>query len=107
MPVRSVVLRSAAVPGPPYGWVVPRLSEFYGIVIYMYWKDHAPPHFHAIYSNAEALVRIEDGEFIRGDLPRTARKLVLEWREQHVEELRANWELAQQPVTLQSIPPLR
>jgi hypothetical protein len=86
---------------------VPRLSEFYGIFIYMYWKDHAPPHFHAIYSGAEALVRIEDGEFIRGDLPRTARKLVLEWREQHVEELRANWELAQQPVTLQPIPPLR
>lgn len=61
----------------------------------------------AIYGGAEALVRIEDGGFIRGDLPRTARKLVLEWREEHVEELRANWELAQQPVTLQPIAPLR
>lgn len=62
---------------------------------------------HAIYSGDEALVSIADGEFIEGDLPRTARKLVLEWREQHVDELWANWELAQQPVTLQPIPPLR
>ena len=58
---------------------MPRLSEFYGIVIYMYWKDHAPPHFHAIYSGEEALIRIEDGDFIEGHLPRTARKLVLEF----------------------------
>lgn len=86
---------------------MPRLSEFYGIVIYMYWKDHAPPHFHAIYSGEEALVRIDDGKFIEGRLPRTARKLVLEWREQHVDELLANWELAQQPMTLHPIEPLR
>jgi Domain of unknown function (DUF4160) len=33
---------------------VPRLSEFYGIVIYMYWGDHSPPHFHAIYGEHEA-----------------------------------------------------
>ena len=86
---------------------MPRLCEFYGIVIYMYWKDHAPPHFHAIYSGQEAVVRISDGVFIEGDLPRTARKLVLEWREQHHDELLANWELAQQPVTLRPIEPLR
>ena len=29
---------------------MPRLSEFYGIAIYMYWQDHAPPHFHAFYA---------------------------------------------------------
>lgn len=86
---------------------MPRLSEFYGIVIYMYWKDHGPPHFHAIYGGAEALVRIADGQFIEGRLPRTARKLVLEWRELHLDELLANWKLAQQPVALRPIPPLR
>lgn len=73
----------------------------------MYWKDHAPPHFHAIYRGQEAVVRIIDGVFIEGDLPRTARKLVLEWREQHHDELLANWELAQRPVTLRPIEPLR
>lgn len=86
---------------------MPRLSEFYGIVIYMYWEDHAPPHFHAIYGGHEAVVRIEDGSFIRGDLPRTARRLVLMWREMHVDELYVNWRLAQQPTTLRPIDPLR
>lgn len=86
---------------------MPRLSEFYGIVIYMYWEDHAPPHFHAIYGEYEALVRVEDGTFIRGELPRTARKLVLEWRELRVDELFENWRLAQQPTTLRPIDPLR
>ena len=39
---------------------VPRLSEFYGIVIYMYFADHNPPHFHAIYAEHEALIRIDN-----------------------------------------------
>lgn len=87
--------------------IVPRLSEFYGIVIYMYWKDHAPPHFHAIYGGHEALISIEEGDFIRGELPRTARKLVLEWRALHEAELLQNWTLAQQPFALRPIEPLR
>lgn len=81
--------------------------SFYGIVIYMYWKDHAPPHFHAIYAGHEALITVEGGDFIRGGLPRTARNLVLEWRELHVEELLENWDLAQQPTALRPIEPLR
>lgn len=109
MSVRSVVRCGSpeAVGGCSYGGRVPRLSEFYGIVIYMYWEDHAPPHFHAIYAGHEALVRVDDGSFIRGALPRTAHKLVLEWREMHVDELLENWHLAQQPTTLLPIEPLR
>ena len=59
---------------------VPRLSEFYGIVIYMYFGDHNPPHFHAIYAEHEALVRIDDGSLLGGQLPRTAARLVEQWR---------------------------
>ena len=33
---------------------MPRLSKFYGIAIYMYYRDHAPPHFHAICGDDEA-----------------------------------------------------
>ena len=55
---------------------MPRLSEFYGIVIYMYFADHNPPHFHAIYGEHEALIAIDDGSVIGGDLPRTAARLV-------------------------------
>lgn len=86
---------------------VPRLSEFYGIVIYMYWRDHAPPHFHAIYSGHEALIRIDDGSLLRGELPRTAARLVEEWVDLHRDELGTNWDRAQAPEALVAIEPLR
>jgi hypothetical protein len=37
---------------------MPSISTFYGIVIYMYWADHPPPHIHAIYGGEEALLEI-------------------------------------------------
>jgi Domain of unknown function (DUF4160) len=86
---------------------VPRRSEFYGIVIYMYFSDHNPPHFHAIYAEHEALISIDDGSTIRGDLPRTAARLVEQWRALHRDELRANWTLAQEPAVLSGIEPLQ
>lgn len=86
---------------------MPRLSEFYGIVIYMYFQDHNPPHFHAIYAGHEALVRIDSGEIIRGQLPKTAGSLVEQWRRLHVEDLMANWERAQEPAALTSVEPLQ
>ena len=86
---------------------MPRLSEFYGIAIYMYFADHNPPHFHAIYAEFEALIRIDDGIVIRGELPGTAARLVEQWRQLHQGELTANWELAQQPSALTSIEPLQ
>jgi hypothetical protein len=36
----------------------------------MYFADHNPPHFHAVYAEHEALVRIDNGTILRGDLPR-------------------------------------
>jgi hypothetical protein len=86
---------------------VPRLSEFYGIVIYMYFADHNPPHFHAIYAEHEALIRIDDGSTIRRDLPKTAARLVEQWRTLHHDELLANWTLAQVPAALRGIEPLQ
>lgn len=86
---------------------VPRLSEFYGIVIYMYFADHNPPHFHAIYAEHEALIRIDNGAAIRGDIPRTAMGLVEQWRALHQDELLANWTLAQEPSALSRIEPLQ
>lgn len=86
---------------------MPRLSEFYGIVIYMYFADHGPPHFHAIYAEYEALVRIDDGTIIGGRLPTTAGRLVEQWRKLHRDELTSNWALAQVPAALSSIEPLQ
>lgn len=58
--------------------VVPRISEFYGIVIEMYFADHPPPHFHARYSCDEALIVIETGEVFAGFLPGRPLRLVRE-----------------------------
>ena len=46
---------------------MPRLSLFYGIAIYMYYRDHAPPHFHAIYGEKEAVFEIATGNVVAGE----------------------------------------
>jgi len=85
---------------------VPKISEFYGISIYMYWRDHSPPHFHAIYSGAEAEIAIASGKAIDGALPRAARRMVRIWARVHHRELFANWRRAQLGESLVPVPPL-
>ncbi|HMV42677.1 MAG TPA: DUF4160 domain-containing protein [Leptospiraceae bacterium] len=55
---------------------MPLVSEFYGIKIYMYWDDHAPPHFHAEYDEYKILVSIKDSTVIKGAFPSKQLKLV-------------------------------
>ena len=62
---------------------VPRISVFYGIVIAMYYRDHNPPHFHAIYREHEAQIVIETLEPLAGELPQRALRLVQEWASIH------------------------
>ena len=85
---------------------MPRISQFYGIAIYMYYRDHAPPHFHAIYGEAEAEIEIDTSRILKGDLPRRARALVSEWADTHRDELQVNWELARRSQPLNPIQPL-
>lgn len=85
---------------------MPRICEFYGIVIYMYFKDHSPPHFHAIYGRYEAEIDIRSCELSEGALPPRASRLVLEWARSYQVELLGNWERARARVPLAQIPPL-
>lgn len=85
---------------------MPKISSFYGIVIYMYYNDHAPPHFHAKYNQFEALIEIADLSIIAGNLPSRALGIVIEWASQHQEELVRNWERAQNHEPLAQILPL-
>ncbi len=85
---------------------MPTISIFYGIVIRMYHRDHAPPHFHVYYQGNDAKIDIENLEVIAGHLPRRALGLVLDWAELHQPELRDNWALAQQRKPLNDISPL-
>ena len=59
---------------------MPEISRFLGIVIGMFYRDHAPPHFHATYGEFAVTVVIRTGK-INGTFPKRARRLVLEWLE--------------------------
>ena len=72
---------------------MPILSNFYGILIKMYFQqsEHNPPHFHAIYGEFIGAIDIQTGELIEGDLPIRALKLVQEWLHIHRNELLNIW----------------
>jgi len=85
---------------------MPEISRFLGIVITMYYREHAPPHFHASYRELEIRVNIQTGEIMTGRFPPRARQVVLEWLELYREELLEDWELAQKRKPLKKIEPL-
>jgi hypothetical protein len=87
---------------------MPQISQFYGIIITMYYREHAPPHFHARYAEYKAEYVISDGERLAGRLPRRAETLVLDWLAMHRAELMANWDAMQAspPQPPQPVPPL-
>jgi len=84
---------------------MPELSRFLGIVIYMYYRDHEPAHFHAVYGEFEITVQIPTG-VVTGRFPRRALNLVLEWYALHRAELEENWLLARSKKHLSPIKPL-
>ena len=85
---------------------MPQISYFYGIIILMNYSDHVPAHFHAWYNEYKVIVTIKDG-IVKGEMPGRALKMILEWQEQHREELEDNWERAQHGEPLEKIAPLR
>lgn len=84
---------------------MPIISKFFGILIYMYWRDHSPPHFHALYGDDEVTVEIKTGK-VNGLMSKRAIKLIQEWRKLHEKELLRDWKLAQQKKALSAIKPL-
>ncbi len=58
---------------------MPTISMFYGILIQMFWSDHAPPHFHALYAEHEVLIDIRTLDVLEDAMPRRALALILEW----------------------------
>lgn len=85
---------------------MPTISVFYGIVIQVYWQEHGPPHFHALYAEHEALIDIRELRLVRGSLPLRAMALVLEWAADHRDELLEDWNLCSQLQTPKPIQPL-
>lgn len=89
--------------------LMPKLSEFFGIIISMYFYDtgkHKAPHFHAMYAGEAATYSIDTLTKLAGGLSPRAERLVLEWATLHQAELREQWNRSQRGETLSKIPPL-
>jgi len=85
---------------------MPEISRFFGMVITMYYDDHAPPHFHVRYGEYKAIIIIEDSAILDGYLPTRAFGLVAEWASLHKGELAEDWALATRHAPLKKIQPL-
>jgi hypothetical protein len=84
---------------------MPVISRFFGIIIYMHWKEHSPPHFHAKYQDQEITMDIKTGK-INGAISKKALQLINEWRKKHIRELLKDWQLASNRKSLNNIQPL-
>lgn len=86
---------------------MPEISRFFGIVVQMYYDDHSPPHFHAIYGGEEAQIGIDPIQILNGSLPSRAISLAIEWAALHQRELMENWNLMRRDQAPRRIQPLR
>lgn len=83
---------------------MPEIARFYGIVIKMFFKpkEHEPSHIHAIYGEYIGEFNIRTMEMEKGDLPKKAQELVVEWMTMHQDELQAMWDKQR----VEKLPPL-
>ena len=86
---------------------MPEISRFYGIVIGMFYNDHAPPHFHVRCNEFKASVAIQNFELLDGHLPPKVLGMVVEWAAVHQSELMRDWELAESQQQPKKIAPLK
>ena len=85
---------------------MPYVSMFFGIIIRMFQNDHNPPHFHAQYQGQRAVFDL-DGNLLRGTIKsRTAKQLIQKWASLHGDELKRNWDIAQNLGEIEKIEPL-
>jgi hypothetical protein len=70
----------------------------------MFFNDHAPPHFHAVYGEFEATIEIDTLSVLEGELPRRA--LARRMGIIHRAELLENWRLCREKAHPGKIEPL-
>ena len=85
---------------------MPELSRFLGIIVYMYFNDHNPPHFHVEYGEYVASITINNLSLLEGDLPSRILGYVVEWASLHKQELTENWNMIQSMGKFNKIEPL-
>jgi hypothetical protein len=85
---------------------LPEISQFFGIVIQMYARNHLPPHFHTSYGGSNATIGIRPVVLLEGRLSPRVLALIVEWATLHQAELLANWGRLERRQPPLPIPPL-
>jgi len=75
---------------------VPEVSRFLEILVYRYFNEHNPPHFHAEYNEFKASISIDTLGVVEGRLHPELMTLVVEWAQEHQDELLENWKSIQE-----------
>lgn len=70
---------------------MPLISEISNIRIYLYPKDHNPPHVHCYKEEYSAVIDIRTGIVIVGDMKSCELKIVRKWVKAHKDELLEMW----------------
>ena len=70
---------------------MPVITRFYGISIKMYFREHGPPHFHALYGEYNGVFDLQTLEMTEGDLPRRAQRMIKEWASVYQKDLLHMW----------------
>ncbi len=85
---------------------MPIISQFFGIIIRMYYDEHNPSHVRVEYQGKKALFDFS-GNLLCGNLySKTATRLIREWIDLHVKDLENNWALAKDGEQIKPIQPL-
>jgi len=71
---------------------MPIIKIIDSIKIYVYLRDHNPPHFHIVFAEYEELIDIRTLETYSGGVPRKQRKKVIAWAEENMPYIIAKWD---------------
>ncbi len=70
---------------------MPTVAIVDGVAIQFYPDEHPPPHFHAVFAEFVAQIRIAPPEVLRGSLPPAKLTTVLTWASENREGLMEAW----------------
>ena len=73
---------------------MPTVAVIDGMKIQFFPNEHPPPHFHVVYAEYRALIRIDTMELWKGRLPRNKLRSVMEWANPRRPILLATWAAA-------------
>lgn len=88
---------------------MPIISQFYGIVVKMFFNDnlqHNLPHIHVEYAGNKSVFDF-DSNMLSGNMPIKQRKMIEAWILIHQEELKALWNVLNEDKQFFRIDPLK